>query len=304
MDLTLIRTARQADLISYLLIRGEPLAKEGSRYRHKTHTSLVFTKSTYYWNSQQLHGNPIDFLMMFYGMRFVDAISALTGHIFTLGDCEPFPLYSSNVVHCHDCKRAIAFLTKTRMIDYSIINRLVNTKHISQEPVTNNILFNIFDETGSCVGAEVQGSLSAKRFKGVKANSKYGYGFNLSFSDNRIFNYALFFESPVDLLSFIDLKTLHDKKTLERCILISMSGLKINVVKTLLEVFKSKDNPLQAVMCIDNDRPAENFLKIMDNNGIKYIDCRPSKPFKDYNEQLMAEKSISFIGIQAAKSTI
>jgi len=298
MDLELIRSARRADLISFLLLRGEPLVKEGLRYRHKVHSSLVFTSSAYYWNSRQLHGNPIDFLMLFYGMRFIDAVTALTENTLTaitaiVNNREQIDLFITNVLPQNECKRAIAFLTKTRMIDYSVVKMLVNIKHIYQESITNNILFPMYDEAGLCIGAEVQGSLSDKRFKGIKANSKYGYGFNVRFSDNNVFNYALFFESAVDLLSFIDLKTLCDKKTLENCILISMSGLKINVIETLVNIFNTNVTPLQIVMCIDNDKPAANFLMSLNRHHIKYIDCRPDRSFKDYNEQLIAAKCLS-----------
>ena len=83
--------------------------------------------------------------------------------------------------------------------------------------------------------------------------SKYGCGFNLRFPDSGAYDYALFFESAVDLLSFVDFKQNHEKKTLSRCsrcILVSMAGLKINLIKHTLGVF---DGDLKVVLCVDND---------------------------------------------------
>jgi len=100
-----------------------------------------------------------------------------------------------NIELCKDMRRAIAYLSKTRGIDYDTIQKFIEEKYIFQESKTNNIIFPIYDEQRQIVGAEINGTLSDKRFKGIKSGSKYGYGFNIPISEP--LKYALFFESAL-----------------------------------------------------------------------------------------------------------
>ena len=63
MNKELIQKARQTNLAEYLTSIGIPLKREGNRYRHKEHESLIFTENAYYWNSKQQKGNAIDYLV-------------------------------------------------------------------------------------------------------------------------------------------------------------------------------------------------------------------------------------------------
>ena len=46
----------------------------------------------------------------------------------------------------------------------------------------------------------------------------------------------------------------------------------------------------KAVLCIDNDSAGEAFKADIDYAGIKYIDRSPDEQYKDWNEQLVAQK--------------
>lgn len=284
-DSNLVRQARQTDLIGYLLSVGEPLTPNGHRYKHKEHDSLIFTKNSYFWNSRQEHGNSVDYLIRHKNMTFESAVSALIGFNPSSSGADEEPEQLADLEMSKDCKRAIAYLSKARNIDYSVIKSLLNTKHLYQEQRTNNIIFPMYDENGEYVGAELQGTLSDKRFKGIKANSKYGYGFNVRFGET--FDYALFFESAVDLISFIDLKQNHEKKSLERCILVSMAGLKPNILGHTLKAFTGD---LRAFVCVDNDNAGREFINAIEGQRIAFKEFRPKSEFKDWNNQLTAVK--------------
>lgn len=290
-DQETVKRARQANLADYLISRNEPLTRVGTRYKHKDHDSLVFTKNAYYWNSRQEHGNALDYLTRHLNMTFNEAVEALTDTIIDTDQREPRPSAqtTADLDLNLDCRRAIAYLNKSRHIDYTVIKHMLDIKHLFQEAKTNNILFPMYDRRGRYVGAEVQGTLSDIRFKGIKAGSRYGYGFNVRYG--KTFDYALFFESAVDLLSFIDLKTIREKKTLNHCILVSMSGLKTNIIQTILEVFEPSKDQIQTVICVDRDHAAEAFMKTLNDLNIDYIDRRPEPPYKDYNQQLSAIKT-------------
>lgn len=283
-DKDLIKKARQANLAKYLLSVGVPLVKCGNRHRHKEHNSLVFTKNAYYWNSQQEHGNSIDYLVRHMDMNFMEAVSALA-NTQSLEWVQPQVFELDKIELCNNQDKVKRFLYKDRSIGYSVINLLIESKLLFQEVQTNNAVFPMYDENNNCVGAEVQGILK-KRFKGIKDGSKYGYGCNVRFSDDNIFDYALFFESAVDLMSFIDYKLNYEKKSLQRCVLISMSGLKLNIVKHSLKAFKGV---MTVVLCVDNDNAGKSFKNELAKE-IEYIDCPPNEKYKDWNEQLTDTK--------------
>lgn len=289
MDKSLIESARQANLAEYLRGAGVPLVKAGKRYKHKEHDSLVFTDNAYYWNSRQEHGNAIDYLVKHMNMNFKDAVCALTNATIIDGgqekETKAFELDSTTFYF--NCDKVKNYLNKSRFIAYGVINHFIDNKLLYQERQTNNAVFPIYDENNIIVGAEVQGTHATKRFKGIKTNSKYGYGFNVRFSDDNTFDYALFFESVVDLMSFIDFKQNREKKSLNRCILISMSGLKANIIKHSRTAFKGN---LKTVLCVDGDKAGQAFMKSLDDENIDYISCLPQEKFKDWNEQLIEVK--------------
>ena len=120
-------------------------------------------------------------------------------------------------------------------------------------------------------------------------DSKYGYGFNVRFSHDNTFKYALFFESAIDLISFMDYKQNHQNKSLDDCILISMAGLKKNVVKRMLKVFQCE----KVVLCVDNDESGRKFKNEIEGVGIEFLEHSPDGRYKDWNEQLQAVKQLS-----------
>jgi len=309
MDKELIKKARQANLAEYLISVGVPLKRDGHRYRHKEHDSLIFTKNSYYWNSRQEKGNAIDYLVKNMDMSFVDAVLALT-YNFEQSPTPPIAPAKGFVLDSAllspNCYKAQAYLNKDRQIDNDIIDYLVKERLLFQEKQTNNIVFPMRDENNNCVGAELQG-VTKKRFKGIMKNSKYGYGFNVCMSSDGTFDYALFFESAIDLISFMDYKKNYENKSLNRCILVSMAGLKSNVIKHTLKAYRGN---LKIVLCIDNDDAGQTFKNEIEGIQGGYIDCSPNERFKDWNEQLVSIKKHSVPmqrlvarGISTANST-
>jgi DNA primase len=182
--------------------------------------------------------------------------------------------------------RAIAYLNKHRGIDYEIIKWLIRNKLLYQEKMTNNIIFPMYDKTGEIVGADLHGTLTDEKFKFKKiaAGSKYGYGYNINPSQSETIKFMLFFESSIDLLSFWNIKRT-ENKNLEDCLLISMAGLKENIIDHFLNAFKS---PLTTVLCVDNDEAGVNFTKAVLERleGVRTL--TPQSRYKDWNEQLQS----------------
>ena len=275
-----IQQARRADLAEYLLARGEPLTPSGAgRYRHTEHDSLVFTGNAYYWNSRKEHGNAIDFLQRFYDMDFKSAVAELCGAEKNTA-APPVPEARPAMAEIElapDMVRVIAYLTEQRGLSRLLVKEIIASRHLFQEAKTNNAVFPIYEQH-NMVGAELVGILPQQRFKGIKTGSKYGCGYNLTFGEETA--YALFFESAIDLLSFIDLSRMRGKD-LAGCRLTSMMGLKENIVAhTMRELPKA-----QPFLCVDNDEAGANFIKGM---GLKAR--LPDPHFKDWNDQLRASR--------------
>jgi hypothetical protein len=142
----------------------------------------------------------------------------------------------------------------------------------------------MYNETGGIVGAETCGTLTEKRFKGIKPESEYGYGYSIQ--GKKEIKYALFFESAVDLLSFIEIERLKNKPIADT-LLVSMAGIKSNVIEHTLN---RRNEPLQPVLCVDNDNAGADFIKRVraQIKGIKTF--LPDTQYKDWNEQLKAMK--------------
>ena len=284
-DSVLVRRARQADLALYLISVGVPLVRSGGRYRHKEHDSLVIKGNMYYWNSRNCRGNSLDYLLRHMGMDFQSAVAALAGFVHVDAP-NPSPAAIRAMGDASDFRRAFAYLHKTRGISYDMLQALVDRKLLAQEAITNNAVFHMRDEAGETVGAELEGTLSGRRYKGVRAGSKHGYGFNVMLRGGAV-DFILFFESAVDLLSFADIKLNRERKDLRNVLLVSMCGLKPGVVRHMAAAFGGRP-----VLCPDNDDAAGEFISACARAGMPggagAQVSRPLPRYKDWNEQLLA----------------
>lgn len=285
---SLIRQARQSDLKTFLETKGYEFIRNGKSYRCKEHSSLIITNNMFFWNSKSLSGNAIDFLVNCLNYTFKDALEALTNTDLSIQKQKNFqklPTSKSSKNYSitkNNINRAYAYLSKKRLINNSIITQLVESNHLKMIESTKykhtNIAFTIFDEFDNVLGYELQGTLDKVKFKGITEDTQYGYGFNLRTSNKP--NRAFFFESAVDLISFYQLYKTH----LEDSILISMAGLKINILKHTLEAFKIVSKPF---ICTDNDVASINFKKALTDSDISFKDVLiPNNQCKDWNEFL------------------
>ena len=302
-----IHLARQANLAEYLMSIGVPLVKEGSRYRYRDDRKLVFTDNAFYWNGRNETGNAIDFLTKYLGeigkpnLNFRDAMSELAGVASFRPPDKPeaheIPAFSlEGVTLSEKHNRVIAYLCKARKIDYSIVKHLINERLLFQEVTTYpdkrtgqpkemyNALFPVYGEQKQIVGAEVVGTLTTNRFKGIKEGSANGYGYTVVRGATA--KYALFFESAIDLLSFMDIERLKNKP-LDGCIFVSLAGLKENIFEQTL---KKLDVSITPVLCVDNDTAGENFINqaLSKHSNVRVF--QPESQYKDWNEQLCGMK--------------
>lgn len=234
----------------------------------------------FYWNSRQTKGNSLDFVMLFYGWSFEKAVGELTEDLKKKelagqgkkGEEKQRPLHISER---QNLKRTIAYLCRTRKISYSLVKKLIEGHYISQDD-RGNIVFKIYDEMGKLVGAELVGTLSTVRFKGIATGTKVGYGFNVAVGKPEK---TLFFESPIDLLSFW---TLNEKQLIAHR-LVSLAGLREDIFQNILQCFSI--SPETVYLCVDNDQAGKAFIQAIQN---KYSTIKTYIPKieKDWNDLL------------------
>ncbi|MCL2105466.1 MAG: DUF3991 domain-containing protein [Oscillospiraceae bacterium] len=289
--------ARQADLPAYLMAQGVKLIPAGNQgsFRMAEHNSLFITGNKYVWNSRGESGNAIDFLRSYYGMDFREAVEALTA-----GGVEKKPIIQppaaperfdfAKLELAPNMGRVIDYLHHQRGLSAELITQLIRRRQLFEEiqhhdgKEYHNAVFPMYDG-GAIVGAELNGTMPQQRFKGIKTGSKYGCGYNLSFGEQTA--YALFFESAIDLLSFVDISRMRGKD-LAGCRLTSLAGLKQNIFDHTMHSLGEQARP---VLCVDNDEAGTAFVRSVQsvNAGVKIR--QPAAGFKDWNDWLVALRS-------------
>lgn len=269
------------------------------------HDSLRITyykgHQSYFWNSKGEKGSIIDFVINnCRGVNnFKEAVELLANYInnpsFNVknDEYEPNVNKKSNNKELvlnyskKGMKRTFGYLCSTRKIQYKIITELINKGLIKQD-IKDNIMFLHIDENDNIVGADIKGTSSYRKFKGVLENSNQNYGF--SFTVGRSIKNIYVFEAPIDLISYYQLF----KGELHNSLLLSLGGsAKTKIISTYLNIYKEIEN---IFICSDND-----------DAGIKcYINCKESykdkyniidnrqmlikNNVKDFNELLVKEK--------------
>ena len=186
-----------------------------------------------------------------------------------------------------------AYLCQTRKIDSKIVSELARNGLLYQDK-RGNAVFVHRDESGKIIGAELQGTSTYQRFKGVTAGTSDSL-FAVKIGEP---NRAYVFESAIDLLSF---KMLANQAKIQNSVLVSMAGLKPNSLKALSE------RGLELYSCVDNDEAGIKFTK---SNGL--IPCNrilAENSVKDFNELLQTiERNRAAIknrqSVQAAEKSL
>ncbi|MBT2695425.1 DUF3991 and toprim domain-containing protein [Bacillus sp. ISL-55] len=275
--------ARNTNLVEFLSGR-EDLVKVDNhgRYRLKDHDSLIIRGSFYWWNSRGIEGNAIDFMQVYYGMDFKTAVADLTNSSFST-DTKKRLESATNTVQVSkefslptiqkDMRRTFAYLIKTRCIDKSIVQNLAKEKLMMQDE-RGNIVFPWITNNREVVGAELNGTLTDKRFKGVSEGSEYGYGYNISIGTPKR---LCVFESAIDLLSFWNIY-----KGVQDVLLVSMAGLKEEVIEGFLKRYPSLT---EIHLGVDNDIAGKTFIESVQTK-IKASPMLPPNQCKDWNDYL------------------
>ncbi len=291
-----IDRANSVNLPQFLMSQGVELKRVGKEYIMKEHDSVHIVdniggeKGKWFRFSENVGGGNIDFCEKFLGMSFREAVEALNNgreinYIPHSRDekteQKPAEKGEVDIKANADSKRVIAYLTKTRGLDYSIVADLLKKGKLIQEEKTGNAVFLIKDENGKTVGAEKVGTLTDKRFKGIDPNTVNGYGFETVYGKGEN---LFFFESAIDALSFADIH----QADIGNARLVSMMGLKPSIVEATIQRYGIP--PEKVYLCSDNDEKGNLFADKLRSEypGMKRI-LPPDPSCKDWNDQLLKQ---------------
>lgn len=298
----LIQSARQTDLLQYFQQSGYAMDKKGSNYYVKDFPGLCIKPDTNQWYHHYTNvgrtNNSVDCLTHVLGYDFNQAVYELTGQDITHARSADFPKAQApqhttppktnlpksekkELVmpeQADNMRRMFAYFCKTRKIPAPIVEELVHAGLLYQSSQNGNAVFVHKDAQGKATGAEIQGTNSYKRYKGVAAGTGDSAFTFMPFptKDGKP-KRAYLFESAIDMMSFY---TFCKKEKLQGVMLVSMAGLKPTVPKKL------EAEGVQIISCVDNDDAGRRFEAenhFSRSESVKsHLD---NQGFKDWNER-------------------
>ena len=296
----IIAQVKTINFIDFLeRVEGFTFKKVGRYFQCKEHNSLnlVIGKDGvqyYTWHSLSQRGDIIEYVQNnILGRRdFIGTVKYLAN----LNGCydtaenkklEVQPnkgvsnMSALSISYNENMNRAFAYLCKSRGISYQSIEIFVKEGLIAQD-VTGNIVFKHLNFNGQCVGAELKGTNTYKKFSGTAKGSNVAYGFSYCID---IPKKIYVFEAEVDLLSFYDMY----RHKLKDCLLLSTS--EVNKYMKI-GTYTDKYCISKIIYCMDNDKVGNQTLKAVEEafNNYKVVDGRElllQNNVKDFNELLL-----------------
>lgn len=302
----LVEKAKNADIIKVIENAGYSLKKESRKqYRGIEHDSLVVdvAKNRYHFNSRNEKGDPINFVQKIVGIdNFKQAVNYINGLKVNIKQVsneveDKIPFKYDDKQEAKDVNQARDYLINKRGIDKHVVDVFINKGLIRQDK-RKNVLFVWQDQLGTIKGCSEQGTIFTNKlkrgyWKKVQPRSTKGHGFN--YLQGKPENLK-FFESPIDLLSYISIN--RGKGKLDNTWLISMDGLKDEVLNFYFKEAANQTNIKSFNLCVDNDisgkKFAEKYTKFEFQQGLNRVPIEheiPEKPFEvdknkwDWNDE-------------------
>ena len=277
-----IEKARQASLADFFIQSGYETERSRDELHVKGYGGLfvnIETNEWYCFSQADKKGgrNAINCLTDIIGMDFKSAVEALTGESLSHRDYRQItkaPPEKKELVlpeRADNMRKVFAYLCQTRQLDSKLVSELAHNGLLYQDK-RGNAVFLHKDENGNSIGAEIQGTNSEKRYKGVAPGTSDSL-FTVTLD---VPTKAYIFESAIDLLSF---RQLANQQKIQNSVLVSMAGLKPNSLKTL------SDKGLQLFACVDNDESGRKFIR--SNNLTQRNHILKEFGVKDFNELLV-----------------
>jgi len=287
-----IEQANQVNLIAYARSRGHEVKRiSNNSYKLPGYGGLFISGDGAKWNwfSQNKGGGSIQFVMEMENKSWVDSVKELLGI-----DHNENPVVQKKVMSqpIEDMvlpdkndtyKHIFAYLIKSRMIDSDIVTDFVNKKLIYEDS-RRNCVFVGYNSSGEAAYGSMRSSrTTGEPFKGDVKNSDKSVPFYYEGKSDTV----CVFESPIDMMSYLNLLKLHGCNDFEHH-MISLGGVSD---RALLGFLDNSPGIETIVLCLDNDEAGQNgCLRIGIKLQNEYQLRRHSPRSKDFNEDLVLLK--------------
>lgn len=262
-----IQQAREYSALEYARSAGYDLIKDGGSYHLRDHDSMIFTaKGFWYWNSRNLKGRAVDFIIEYEGKSLPEAVDILLGSY----SSSPSPYGKKQIISqekkpfelpekAPTFKRLFAYLCDTRKLDEAIVQELV-AQHRIYEGVRPYVSADGSKRQGHCIVFVGLDSSGIPRSGFQRGTNTYGATFkrDAQGSDktvpfcvpgNREVDTVTVFEAAIDAISHATLVKMqgldwHDR---DRIALGGTWGV------PLLRYLQSNHHIRRIELCLDND---------------------------------------------------
>lgn len=265
----LVLQAQNANIVDVIENQGDVVLHISDKYaKLAEHDSFVIDKqkNSFHWNSQDLKGNPINYLSSVHNYSFRNAIKELTlneeyktKEVNVSKEKEPF-VFNPNELS-DDTSKAKEYLVNHRGINEDLVDTLISKKLIQQDH-NDNVVF-LWAKNKEVIGMDKQGTNPEKRFKQVVKNSDEKQGFTIT---NGKPENLYVFESSIDLLSYTSMYNPGNAR------MVSMAGLKPQTYyNSIAQIYEeTKSPPKNVIFAVDSDEAGEGFMLEHINNKIEH----------------------------------
>lgn len=289
--------ANRVNLEELLLRSGEELLPSGREKRLGSNHSITIRGNCWYDHAEEKGGLAIDFVKMYYGKTFSEAMAFLLSEegvlpavaVDTLTEQkEKKPLEVPP--KSRDMKRLYAYLIKKRKLDVKIVNHFVRIgllyESSEQSKKTgkfyHNAIFVGKDAAGTIQHIHKKGLYSGgKNFKGNQEGNNPAYSFQYRGKSDKVY----VFEAPVDLLSYL---SMYPQKWQQHSYiaLMGVGG------KALMQFLTERPDVATVVFALDNDPAGQKAIarlaEQVTNLPRDYQIQVEQSILKDWNEDLQA----------------
>lgn len=298
---------RNSNALEYAREHGYDLVRKGNYYSLREHDSMVFTPDgKWFWNSRQLQGSALEFMVYYEGRSFPEAVLLLAGTLDipvpggqpTLSAPPPkqeerpvfrLPPRSANM------RRLFGYLCGTRKLDSRVVKEMV-AQEIVYESIyrtksgkeLHNACFVSYDALGAPCSAYQRGMTSGTAYKGEVPGSSKDWGWLFI---GRHPTKLYIFEAAIDAASYVTLLYRQGKDPLEDGDFLALGGLNY----TPIENYLSRRPHIERVfLLLDGDNPgqtaAKRFQAALTELGYEAT-VLPPPTGKDWNDALRASVS-------------
>lgn len=298
---------RNNNALEYARRQGYDLVREGKFYRLRDHDSLVFTPAgKWFWNSRQLHGSALEFLIHCEGRSFPEAVLILAGETARPldpgsrpglpskpGGDPPAPTVEFKLPpRSGDMRRMVGYLCRERKLDYRLVKEMITQGGVYESVFRttsgkelHNACFVSYDNLGIPVSAYQRGITTGSTYKGEVPGSSKDWGWLLS---GKRPTKLYIFEAAIDAASYVTLRLRQGKYPLDNGDYLALGGLSFVPIQNYID---RHPNIEEITLLLDGDAPgqtaAARFQAALEELGYQVKALLP--PFgKDWNDTLRA----------------